>query len=109
MTTQKTRRTHARFACDLPLTVEFQGREIPMRARNISLGGMLCATEENVAYGEEVVVRMTLPAIGGETSCPMVVRWHKDGDVGMQFGSLRAKQVWALNQFFQSLDREAEG
>lgn len=108
MTSHKTRRSHARFACDLALTVEYQGRELPMRARNISLGGMLCVAAENVAYGEEVLVRMTLPALGGETSCPMVVRWHKDGDIGLSFGSLRAKQVWALNQLFQSLDREPE-
>jgi len=108
MTPTKTRRTHARFNCDLPLVVEHDGREILMRARNVSLGGMLCQTEENVAYGEEVIVRMNLPAFGGETSCPMVVRWHKDGDVGLQFGSLRAKQVWALNQFFKSLDKAAE-
>jgi len=108
MSTTKSRRTHARFSCDLPLRVEVDGREIPMRARNISLGGMLCATEDVLAYGVEVMVHMVLPALGSETSCPMVVRWHKDGDVGLQFGSLRAKQVWALNQFFVSLDQSEE-
>jgi len=108
MSSDKSRRTHARFPCDLALRVEHEGREIPMRARNISLGGMLCVTDVVLAYGEEVMVHMVLPALGAETSCPMVVRWHKDADVGLQFGSLRAKQVWALNQFFVSLEPEED-
>ena len=29
------------------------------------------------------------------------VRWIKDGAIGIQFGSLRAKEVWALNQMFR--------
>ncbi|NOY90471.1 MAG: PilZ domain-containing protein [Deltaproteobacteria bacterium] len=108
MSTAKSRRTHARFPCDLPLRVEHEGREISMRARNISLGGMLCVTDDVLAYGVKVMVHMVLPALGGGTSCLMVVRWHKDGDVGLQFGSLRAKQVWALNQYFVSLDKPEE-
>ena len=33
---------------------------------------------------------------------PAVVRWQKPDGVGVQFGQLRARDVWALNQLFRS-------
>ena len=102
MTSQDTgRRVHERFEIELPLTILHDGREISAVSRNVSLGGMYVLTDEVVAYGSQVKVRFRLPALKEETEVPGTVRWKKDDGIGVQFGSLRALEVWALNQLFK--------
>lgn len=101
------RRVHERYDCDFPVTTEVDGEEVTVTATNISLGGMFCTTDMKIAYGTEVTIRFRLPALKEDTSCPMVVRWQKPDGVGFQFGSLRALEVWALNQFFKTLEPAA--
>lgn len=99
------RRVHERYHCDLTVTVLFEEREIPTRTDNISLGGMYLLTDEKVAYGSEVKLRFRLPSMKEDTICPAVVRWNKPEGIGVQFGSLRALDVWALNQYFKTLEK----
>ncbi len=75
--------------------------------RNVSLGGMLIAMEGKLAFGTPVRMRITLPPLKESTEIEATVRWIKDDAVGVQFGSLRAKEVWALNQMFKSAPVEA--
>lgn len=86
------------------MSTELDGEELTLVATNISLGGMFCTTDVKVTYGTELKVRFRLPALKEDTTCPMTVRWLKPDGVGLQFGSLRALEVWALNQFFKTLD-----
>lgn len=111
------RRVFDRFETVLPVTVQLANSGAPTGAVadavsidnsvvvtgntiNISLGGMLLAVNEPVPFGANVKVRVTLPALKEQSELPATVRWSKAGSIGVQFGSLRAKEVWALNQLF---------
>ena len=56
-----------------------------------------------LAYGTEATVRMNLPALKEPALVKVTVRWVVPEGVGLQFGSLRALEVWGLNQYFKGL------
>lgn len=97
------RRVHERYDCDLDVMVYHGEREIPAKAANISLGGMYLLMAEQIPYGAEVKVRFRLPALKEDTESKTIVRWNTPDGVGVQFGSLRALEVWGLNQLFRRL------
>lgn len=70
-------------------------------SRNVSLGGMYLVTESSVPYGTKVELELFLPALKEDVRIEGVVRWIKDDGMGVQFGSLRAREVWAFNQLFK--------
>jgi hypothetical protein len=102
------RRVHERYVCELPIVLVHDGQELTGTATNISLGGMYVVIDAQIDYGTTLKARFRLPALKEETECEVVVRWKKPDGVGAQFGSLRAKEVWGLNQFFKGLDVEPE-
>lgn len=99
------RRLHERFPIEVPVTVVLGEARVTGRTQNISLGGMLVTVDSPVAFGSAVVVRVRLPSVPDELELPGTVRWVGDGSVGLQFGSLRAKAAWALNQLFKDPPR----
>jgi hypothetical protein len=54
-----------------------------------------------VPFGAEVKVRLNVAAPKVDSEIAATVRWVKDGAIGVQFGSLRAKEQWALNQLLK--------
>jgi hypothetical protein len=48
-------------------------------------------------------LRFGVPGSGVAVEAAAVVRWHKPAGFGVQFGSLRAREVWALNRWFARL------
>ncbi len=102
------RRVHERYTCEMPITLVLKGEEVEGMAVNISLGGMYIVTEGRAEFGTAVKARFRLPALKEETECEVVIRWKKPDGIGGQFGSLRAKEVWAMNQFFKGLEAEPE-
>ncbi len=98
------RRVHERYDCDIPLHVQREGEEeFTGEVVNISLGGIYCLTDVTIPYGTEVKLRFRVPALKEDAIVAATVRWAKPDGVGFQFGSLRAIEVWALNQFFKNL------
>ncbi len=95
------RRLHERFPIELPLVVASGEHRVTGRTQNVSLGGMLITIDAPVAFGASVVVRVRLPALSEELELPATVRWSGPSAIGVQFGSLRAKATWALNQLFK--------
>ena len=96
----RNRRVHQRHEIVLPVVLVVDDREIEASTVNLSLGGMYIATAQQVPYGTRLKVRVRLPALKEESSIEATCRWtHTDG-IGVQFGSLRAAEVWALNQIF---------
>ena len=69
---------------------------------------MFLETQEESPYGSVVKVRLRLPALKEDTECEVTVRWKVEDGIGAQFGSLRALEVWALNQLFKTLEAAAE-
>lgn len=99
------RRLHERFSIEVPVTVSVGEVRVTGRTQNVSLGGMLVTIDAPVAFGTAVVVRLRLPSVAEELELPGTVRWVGDGSIGLQFGSLRAKAAWALNQLFKDPPR----
>lgn len=96
------RRVHERFECDLPVTLLHEG-EVESVATNISLGGFYLVTQAKLPYGSLVKVRFRVPAMKQDATVTGTIRWVKPDGIGVQFGSLRALEVWALNQYFEGL------
>ena len=97
------RRVHERFECDLPVALFYGDDEFATVASNISLGGLYLVTDAAIPYGSLVKVRLKVPALKEPATIGGTLRWKKDDGVGVQFGSLRALEVWALNQYFKGL------
>ena len=98
------RRVHERYDCDLQVVITAKavdggapGEAIETRTLNVSLGGMYLLSEAQLPYGTEVTVSFRLPALKEDTTCDGVVRWNKPDGFGVQFGSLRAIEVWGFH------------
>jgi hypothetical protein len=85
----------------LQVKIATNSGEIDGLANNVSLGGMLVETSEHLPYGAVVKLRFRLPTMDSDTEVDATVRWNKERSFGMQFGSLRAKDVWGLNRLFE--------
>jgi uncharacterized protein (TIGR02266 family) len=97
------RRVHERFEYQLSVELLRDGEEpVSGETQNISLGGMFVLTDRSLPYGAEVRVRFRLPALKEDTEVTSTVRWVTPDGLGVQFGSLRAMEVWALNQLFKT-------
>ena len=70
--------------------------------RNLSLGGVFVETAASVVFGSTVKIRLRLPAVHEDSTIETTVRWKTPEGVGLQFGSLRALEVWGLNQLFKT-------
>lgn len=97
----ESRRLHERFDVALPVVVLEGTREIDAQTINVSLGGMLIATPQPLAYGTDVALRVALPGLPEPTEIRAIVRWVEGDHVGVQFTGLRAKETWALNQLMK--------
>jgi hypothetical protein len=63
---------------------------------------MFIFTDLDASYGTPVVVRLRLPSFAEESLFEAVVRWNEEDGIAVQFGSLRALEVWGLNQLFRA-------
>lgn len=95
------RRVHERYDRSLDVVILHEGERVECVTRNVSLGGMYLLTDRTLPYGTELQVEVFLPALRESATIECVVRWEKPDGMGVQFGSLRAREVWALNQLFK--------
>ncbi len=79
--------------------VALAGEHHAGRSRDISLGGMFLEAAVVPAFGAQVVVTLTLPGQKAPFSIPGVVRWTRDGGMGVQFGLLGARETHAITEF----------
>lgn len=100
--TSSGKRVHERFDVRLPCTLIVPEGEIAASTRNASLGGVFVETSANVAFGSAIKLRIRFPSMHEDATLDVTVRWKTPDGVGVQFGSLRAIEVWALNQLFKS-------
>lgn len=91
-------RAHDRCTAELEVSLVVGGQEIPARSRDLGVGGMFIMSDMQLNYGDTCAVRMTLPALKESVELPVTVRWVTDEGAGVQFGSLRAREMWAINK-----------
>jgi type IV pilus assembly protein PilZ len=68
------------------------------KAHDISLGGMFVETATPPNFGAEVVVYITLPGERAPFALPGVVRWTRNGGMGVQFGLLGARETYTITE-----------
>jgi hypothetical protein len=93
-------RRHNRAPLDV--SVEFASKGSPERiagrAKDISLGGMFIETDKPLPFSAELVVHVLLPAQKAPFALPGVVRWNRDGGMGVQFGMIGARETHAITE-----------
>jgi type IV pilus assembly protein PilZ len=90
----------------LEVTVIHAGTAYTGSTQNVSLGGVLLTGDAvGLPFGAAVELQIPLPALDEPAVIAATVRWIRDGAVGLQFGSLRAKEQWALNQLMKDAPR----
>lgn len=102
----ETRRQQTRHPVEVPASLEVEGREFVGQFRNLSLGGAFLATDlegAEVRTGARGTVRFEIPTQAEPISVGASIRWGSDEGFGLQFDGLRAREVWSLNQFFETL------
>lgn len=70
---------------------------------NLSLGGALVAAHGKYPMGQRVKIAFDVPAPHHVIEVGGTVRWSNSDGIGVQFDGLRARDVWALNEFFKQL------
>lgn len=67
-------------------------------AKDISVGGMFIETSTPASFGAVVVVHLMLPGANDMLALPGVVRWVRDGGMGVQFGLLGAVETHIITE-----------
>lgn len=70
---------------------------------NLSLGGALISASRRYAMGQRANIMFRVPTSTEAIEVGSTVRWADDTSVGIQFDGLRARDVWALNEYFKQL------
>ncbi|MBX3202942.1 MAG: PilZ domain-containing protein [Labilithrix sp.] len=97
------KRRYARASIDLPVQFALKGGSDSARGigKDISIGGMFIETDTPAPFAADVVVRVRLrtPSNDGQDfDLPGVVRWVRDGGMGVQFGLLGALETHAITE-----------
>jgi len=97
------RRTSARHVVSLAGTLAITSGPSACTIVNLSLGGALIAATERHTMGQRVHVTFQLPTLEEAIEVGATIRWADATSVGIQFDGLRARDVWALNEYFKQL------
>jgi uncharacterized protein (TIGR02266 family) len=101
------RRADRRYDRQLTVELVYEGRRHQGRSLNISLGGMFLVAGVALPYGARVELKFSVPTQREAIEVNAQVRWSNEtGDpaglaAGLRFEGLRARDVWALNKFFE--------
>lgn len=102
------RRASSRHDVHLPAQVTVDGTTLQYVVINVSHGGALIGVDPNhqtadakLAMNTRVVIRFEIPTFDEPIEVGATVRWSDRGVSGIHFDGLRARDVWALNKFFE--------
>lgn len=105
-TAMEHRRADQRHEHQLSVEFTFEGLTHVARTRNVSLGGLFLVTDLPLPYGARLELRFAVPTqrepieVGGQVRWTTVRQDAEGAGVGVRFDGLRARDVWALNKFF---------
>lgn len=96
-------RKHERQRLDLPVAYQAgDGPRLDAVCKDVSLGGMFIVTESPLPFGTSLTVYLKLTALRQEAVIRAVVRWTKPGGMGVQFGTMGARETHALMELLAS-------
>ena len=96
-------RRQTRHEVSFPVKLTVDGTSSDCKVLNISLGGVQIAAQVKYAMGQRVSVAFHVPTMAESIEVGGTVRWSNVEGVGVQFDGLRARDVWALNEYFKQL------
>jgi len=97
------RRSSTRHTVSIETQVTVEGTPRDVMMINLSLGGALLQDDTRYKMGQRVQLRFRIPTQEDPVEVGATVRWSDANGVGLQFDGLRARDVWALNEFFKQL------
>jgi hypothetical protein len=97
------KRTATRHAVSLPAMIGIEGKPESCTIVNLSLGGALVVAGSKLSMGQRVTISFHISTVEEAIDVGSTVRWSDDKGVGLQFDGLRARDVWALNKYFEQL------
>jgi len=97
------RRTSTRHVVSLGATLTIEGAAQPCTVSNLSLGGALVSAGKRFSMGLRMNISFVVPTQSDPVEVGAIVRWSDDKATGLQFDGLRARDVWALNKYFEQL------
>jgi hypothetical protein len=98
------RRSSTRHAVSIAAKLTINGTPIDCTVMNLSLGGALFSLgAQRLAMGQRLNISFKVPTMDEAIEIGAVVRWSDDKATGIQFDGLRARDVWALNKYFEQL------
>lgn len=97
------RRTSTRHTVSIASQLTIDGVKRDATMINLSLGGALVDSGMKHPMGSRMNISFRLPTMEEPVEIGATVRWSDAKGVGIQFDGLRARDVWALNEFFKQL------
>jgi uncharacterized protein (TIGR02266 family) len=102
-------RADRRYNRRVLIEVEGEGTTFSAHTRNISLGGVFIDTDHRLPFDSKVSMRFKVSTQSEPIEVEGHARWMEmDGGVvrgiGIQFAGLRARDVWALNKYFEKAE-----
>ena len=100
------RRSDRRYDRRVPIDFAHEGSSFSAHTRNISLGGVFIETDHTLPFGAKLSLRFKVPTQTEMIEVEGQVRWLEMDEgrlrgLGVRFEGLRARDVWALNKFFE--------
>lgn len=96
-------RRATRFTVSIAAKLTIDGKSVDGTLMNLSLGGALVTSATKHALGQRVDISFKVPTSEQPIEVGSTVRWADSNGLGLQFDGLRARDVWALNEFFKRL------
>jgi uncharacterized protein (TIGR02266 family) len=100
------RRSDRRYDRRVAIDFSYEGTAYSGHTRNISLGGVFIETEQTLPFGAKLLLKFKVPTQTEAIEVEGQVRWLEMDEgrlrgLGVRFEGLRARDVWALNKFFE--------
>jgi uncharacterized protein (TIGR02266 family) len=100
------RRSDRRYERRVPIEFGHDGTSFNAATRNISLGGVFIETDQTLPFGARIAMKFHIPTQTEIIEVEGQVRWLEMEEgrlrgIGVRFEGLRARDVWALNKFFE--------
>ena len=96
-------RSATRHPVSIPAKLIVEGNTVEGTLMNLSLGGALLTSSVKHSMGQRITVTFKVPTQDPAIEISATVRWADSQGVGLQVDGLRARDVWALNEYFKRL------
>jgi PilZ domain len=96
-------RRATRHPVSIAAKLTIDGSSFEATLMNLSLGGAHVASNGKHPMGQRLSIAFKVPTPVHAIEVGAIVRWVDSLGIGLQFDGLRARDVWALNEYFKKL------